>query len=205
MKKRTKGLLTAFVSALLSFAVMLTAVYVYMSADRAKKSVGSTESTVPYKQKRESKGVMFLLPDGTGCLFHLDFENESVTAVLTENADPYAGGYGGYGIDFTVELSFDTAEGIIDRAGGVNLEDEGQMLRYTGFQVTQLISQGANMDLRREIVCEVLSGFARNSVTASDLVYIIENSQTDLTVPECYGWHQDLPQMCENATVFYLT
>ena len=205
MKKRTKGLLTAFVSALLSFAVMLTAAYVYMSADRAKKSVGSTESRVPYKQKQESKGVMFLLPDGTGCLFHLDFENESVTAVLTETADPYADDLGGYGIDFTVELSFDTAEGIIDRAGGVNLEEDGQMLRFTGFQVIQLISQGAGMDLRREIVCEVLSGFAKNSITAGDLVYIIENSQTDLTVPECYGWHQDLPQMFENATVFFLT
>lgn len=206
IKGSIKSALTALLSAVLSFAVMSAVAYVYLSVDSAKKSsVGADDNTVPYTQKKENRGVMFSFYDGTRCLFYLDFQNSRITAVLAENYEQYADNYAGYHVHFTVEADLHLVEGLIDRAGGVELESGGQVLRFTGVQVTELLSVGVSMGQRREIVIGVLDGFTHTGFTATDLVYIIENSKTDLTVPDCYGWHEDLPQMFENINVFYIT
>lgn len=206
LKGGLKSALVALAAAVISFAVMSATAYIYLSVDTAKKSsVDASDDTVPYRQKKENRGVMFSFPDGTGCLFYLDFENMGITAVLTDSYDPYIGEYGGYGVDFTIEADFNLTAGLIDRAGGVELDTGEEALRFTGVQVTEMLSVGVGMERRRQIVSGVLYGFSQNGLTASDLVYIIENSKTDLAVPDCYGWHEELPQMCENINVFYIT
>lgn len=205
LKIGIKSVFAAVAAAVLSFALMSSTAYLYLKADTAKKAADSSDSSVPYKQKKENRGVMFAFPDSTGCLFHLDFNNCGITAVLTENYDPKVSDYGGYRADFTVISDLDLVQGLVDRAGGVELEFDGEKLRFTGFQITELLSVGAKTDVKRDIVKGVLESFAYNGFTASDLVYIIENSKTDLTVPDCYGWHEDLPQMCENVNIFYIT
>ena len=195
-----KGLLLAIGSAFVSFVILGGAALGYLSANAKLdgSAVDASEQSVPYEQREPNRGVLFSFPDGVECLVYLDFEYGGITAVLGYGYD------GEYPVDFTVEADFQLAEGLIDRAGGVEIDQNGERLRYTGVQVMELVSVDTSLELRREIISQVFSGFAQNGISAADFVYIIENSQTTLTVPDCYSWEEEMCSMCGRANVFYL-
>ena len=104
----------------------------------------------------------------------------------------------GYSIDYSITLDYDIIAGIIDRIGGIELESDGELLRYTGIQVVDLIYTNEPKDAARNIITAIFSAISKNGFSKSDFVYIIDNGNTDLTVPICFDWPLYIKALCRN-------
>ncbi len=176
------------------FVIFTGSAYLYFKFDKNVLHTEKAEEHIPYSSVPEGCGISVLLPDNSSVFLQLDFENSSISVILTDSAATKAAKYG-FGVDYTVNGNNTVFEGIIDRIGGIELTHENQTLRYTGIQVLDLVLTGD-----KETVIEAF--FNRCSeigLTRQDFTFIIENSTTDLTVPTCFMWPDYIKEMCANV------
>lgn len=181
-----------------SALVFFLGAYAYLDYNLNKQTAEADRKdyTVPYEQKLENAGIVFLLPDGSAVLAYLDFENDCINVINIERYDSGNDLYYGYTADFTVETDYKLIGGIIDRIGGVNIEIGGEILRYTGVQVIDLISQNSNDNIKNQIIIGIFEQISKNNFSKDDLLYIIENSNSSLTVIDCVYWLDHIGQIC---------
>ncbi len=181
-----------------SALVFFLGAYAYLdyNLNRQTAEADRKDYTVPYEQKLENAGIVFLLPDGSAVLAYLDFENDCINVINIERYDSGNDLYYGYTADFTVETDYKLIGGIIDRIGGVNIEIDGEILRYTGIQVIDLISQNSNDNIKNQIIIGIFEQISKNNFSKDDLLYIIENSNSSLTVIDCVYWLDHIGQIC---------
>lgn len=181
-----------------SALVFFLGAYAYLDYNLKRQTAEADRKdyTVPYEQKLENAGIAFLLPDGSAVLAYLNFENDCINVINIEQYDSGNDLYYGYTADFTVETDYKLIGGIIDRVGGVNIEIDGETLRYTGIQVIDLISQNSNSDIKNQIIIGVFEQISKNNFSKDDLWYIIENSNSSLTVIDCVYWLDHIGQVC---------
>lgn len=176
--------------------------YLYTSLKSDGSKADTKNESIPYYSLPYNCGIMFALPEGGGCLMYLDFENSNIQVYFT---DLYTEGrirYGDYSVDYTVELDYKTIAGIIDRVGGITMDIDGETLRFTGIQVLDIITETTESeDIKRKIVSQILLQISKNGFSKEDFVYIIENSGTDLLVPDCFYWQDYIAELCENAVI----
>lgn len=181
-----------------SALVFFLGAYAYLDYNLKRQTAEADRKdyTVPYEQKLENAGIAFLLPDGSAVLAYLNFENDCINVINIEQYDSGNDLYYGYTADFTVETDYKLIGGIIDRVGGVNIEIDGETLRYTGIQVIDLISQNSNSGIKNQIIIGVFEQISKNNFSKDDLWYIIENSNSSLTVIDCVYWLDHIGQVC---------
>ena len=181
-----------------SALVFFLGAYAYLdyNLNRQTAEADRKDYTVPYEQKLENAGIVFLLPDGSAVLAYLDFENDCINVINIERYDSGNDLYYGYTADFTVETDYKLIGGIIYRIGGVNIEIDGEILRYTGIQVIDLISQNSNDNIKNQIIIGIFEQISKNNFSKDDLLYIIENSNSSLTVIDCVYWLDHIGQIC---------
>ena len=147
-------------------------------------------------------GVLTEFPDETGCVIYFDFANSSITALFCDDVNEIGKEYKGYSVDYNLKADYPLLSGIIDRSGGINLDIKDGLLRYTGIQITDILSTiGDPTNIRSIIAKAIFKSISENGITTDDMVYIIENSETDLSVPICLSWPEYLKDMCRNSTV----
>ncbi|MDO4608342.1 MAG: hypothetical protein Q4B40_04030 [Clostridia bacterium] len=186
MKGLLKKVFIFFCCAFLFFG--LSYVYLYYNFNKESAEADQKQYNVPYEQKPENKSIAFVFADNSACLVHLDFDNMGIRLLNIEEFEGNTAVYSGYSCDYTVQVSYQLIEGIVDRVGGVNLDIDGQIRRYTGIQVVDIISHGCDEDLKKDILLEIFTGISKNNFTKDDFVYIVENSKTDLSVIDCIYW-----------------
>ncbi len=178
--------------------VFLGSSYAYLKTNLGSESKQQAEVkdyTVPYERIPDDKGIMFVAPDNSGILAYLCFTDSAIRLVNIEYYDESQSEYFGYEVDFTVKTDFELIAGIIDRVGGINLEKDGQILRYTGVQIIDMISVNYDANIKTQIISAVFTQISKNGFSKEDFVYIIENSDTNLTVPDCYYWPDRIADM----------
>lgn len=143
---------------------------------------------VPYKNLPDNVGVSFLLPDSSALLMYFDFENNNINVVNIEQYDFTNDLYYGYSANFIVQLDYYLIAEIVDRVGGVNIELNGEVLRYTGVQIIDLTSSNIKDDLKPKIITSIFNQISQNKLSTEDFLYIIENSEGDLEVVDCIYW-----------------
>ena len=157
---------------------------------------------IPYEALPDNCGVLFAFPDKSGCLFNLDFTNRKINGLIIENIEKDPVQLAGYTADYTVHSSYELIAGIIDKAGGVELEIEGEILRYTGIQIIDIISVTKDIDdIRYNVIIQVLQKISQNGFSKEDFSYIIEYGNTDLTIPICYEWDNYIKEMCGSVNI----
>ncbi len=171
--------------------------YAYLSYNFSKRSAAADqkEYDVPYERLPQNAGVAFTFDDGSAILAHLDFEDECIRLLSIDDFEGDSVSYSGYFADYTVEVSYSLVSGIIDRVGGINLNLGEESLRYTGSQVVELISKGYDSGLKREILLKIFEQISKNAFSKDDLVYIIENSKSNLSIIDCLYWLEYLKKM----------
>lgn len=198
--KKIKYILN-FISICLCVGIIFVgAGYLYLN-----RELGEVENKVPsvpyYQSAPDNKGVMFDI-SGERCLFYMDFERRQLTVIYDDNNTPLGGYLYGYTVDYEIEGDYDLLAGIIDILGGLELENEEGILRYTGVQVTDILMHTAdNENFIRDIVSEILHKVSKNGFGNEDFLYIIENSKTNLTVPDCYYWRDYISEICSNVQI----
>lgn len=200
IRKIFKTALIIFISTVVFSASAYAYLYTSLKSDDSKAD--TKEESIPYYSLPYNCGVMFALPGGGGCLMYLDFEKSSVQVYFTDSYDRERIRYGDYTVDYTVKLDYELIAGIVDRVGGITMDIDGETLRLTGIQTVDIITETPESDdIKRKIISQILLQISKNGFSKEDFVYIIENSGTDLLVPDCFYWQDYIAELCENAVI----
>lgn len=176
------------------------AAYAYLNYNFNNQTAKADQKdyTVPYKNLPDNSGIAFLLPDGNGVMAYLDFENSCINVVNIENYDRNNNMYYGYTVDYIIETDYQLIGGIVDRVGGVNVEINGETLRYTGVQIIDLISVNSDVNIKMQIIIQIFKQISKNNFSTDDFVYIIENSKSNLSIIDCIYWLDYIDEMSRN-------
>lgn len=175
--------------------------YAYLDKNLQKKAenIDKKDYTVPYEKLPDNKGIAFVLPDNCAVLAYLDFEEKSVKVLQIENFDDVGGEYFGYTCDYTVNVDYNLLSGIIDRTGGVNLNQNGETLRFTGVQVVDLLSVDNSGDIKKQLPHEIFNQISNNGFSKDDFLYLIKNADTDLKITDCIYWIDYFDKITKNV------
>lgn len=156
----------------------------YYYIDKHDIKVENEVESVPYyTQIPDSKGVLFVF--GTKTVYtYLDFENSKI--VVMYNCEKLQ--EMGYAVDFTIETNYNIIADACDYFEGINLTIEAETLRYTGNQVVELLSNNGEEDLRKNIIIAIFDKMSQQGVEAEFFNNIINQSKTNLKMPDCYFW-----------------
>ena len=76
---------------------------------------------------------------------------------------------------------------------------DGIKTRLTGIQTVKLLNN--NSQNETEILSCVLDAVSETGLSIQDLVFLIENSDTDLTGPDCFDWPERLKGLFQNSEI----
>ena len=193
---KLKGVLAAFLSVAV-FAICCIGTLL-LSQPENNKNIAAEQKTndIPYKKAPENKNVYLVIEESEALILALDFEDLRINAVFVDNYSSKQDTYLGYKCDYTVELDYPTVCNIIDRLGAIELQTDEGTMRCTGVQVQQLLLQSENpRQFKKQIILKVFEQICKKGFAKDDFLYIIENSTTNLSVVDCFHWHEYLPKM----------
>lgn len=200
LRKGYKSFLKTVSVSLLAGLIFVGAGYSYLSFSGDKKPADNEVSSVPYYSSvPENTGVMLELCNRK-TFFFLDFENTELAVIYADAAVIKNSSIYGYRIDYTVKAESKVLENIIDAVGGIDLDAENEILNYTGVQITELLDANKdNSELHRRITQNLIDRIGEYGLSNNELLYIIKNSETDLTVPDCYFWAEHIGNLCKSV------
>lgn len=194
MKNKIKKFLKSVIFTVTSCLFFVAIGYFYLQENFTQTDT-ETQSVPYYQQISDNVGILFKINDDFTFLY-LDFEREVLTVSISPDVDEEE--VYGYSVDYKLESDLDLVREIVDYVGGLELTVDDETLRYTGFQVVEILSTSKTQDLKRAIVNEIISKIAQNGVGTDFFVSLIENSKTDLSVWDCYYWKDGLKKLSLN-------
>lgn len=196
MKGKIIIILKTAMSSVLCFTMFISIGYLYLNST-AKTPAETKEEEIPYYQIPEEKGIMLDIGESR-ILFHLGFGEKILSVVYADEMDGDV--IYGYSVDYVMKTDYTALEGIVDAIGGIDLEVGGEVLNYTGTQIIELLNTTVDKSiLRRDITERVIYGISEKGMTVDDFLLLIENSETDLTVSDCYFWAEHMAELCKNV------
>lgn len=198
LKSNAKRFLKLFFIYFLCAVVFIFVGFIYIKNNQIKKVQSETPSVPYYSYTPENKGI--LLSIGTDkTLFYLNFREKVISIVFADEISDSAEELYGYTIDYFVKSDYGIVEWIVDSVDGIELEANGEVLNSTGVQVVDILSSSADDSLRYEITKKIIKKIGEKGFEKEGFLYIIENSKTNLTIPDCYFWYEFIPNLCKNA------
>lgn len=177
--------------------VLVSAGYFYLERSIKAPADTSAEKVPYYQEAPENIGVLFNIFENK-TLMYFDFTNET-TAVVFVDGLPLSDNIYGYEVTNQISANYDTLGSVVDIVGGIDLETDGQLLNFTGTQISHLLkTTRSTLDLRREIITQIFEKISSKGFSLEDMLYIIKNSETDLSVPQCYTFIDYLPKTVKN-------
>ncbi len=193
-----KTALTVFLSVGCFLGAAFACFNINISQDASK--VDKAKQNVPYKSIPVSCGVMFVLPSNSAMLCYLDFEKEHICVLDVDRYDSAIPEYYGYSVDYTVQVNYELIEGVVDRVGGVDINKNGTIMRYTGVQIIELIENEYSSNIKKQIISQIFLKISNNGFSADDFIFIIENTKSNLVFTECIFWLDYIEKMSKNVT-----
>ena len=198
-KKRFKRTLKISSAIFLSATAFFLTAFIYLkySDEKIENTADAKDFSVPYeKDLPENKGLIFIYPDNSANFLYLDFSEKRILIqdieIYSEDCD-----LGGYSVDFSFKIDYPVIAEIIDRIGGIEMKSGKDYMRFTGTQITDMLSYSTDTDaLRQKIIMASLKSVSKNGLSDDDFIYIIENTDTLLTVPDYLLWKDYLEDMC---------
>ncbi len=160
--------------------------------------VSVPKSDVPYKEVATAENMTLLvkLPDNQGFVVKLDFKERLASAmVLRENDFDLLDSYG-FSVSETLTADYSFIMHFVDILGGLDINIGGATERYTGVQICNLLAvYKEDIALKKAMLCSLFEKISKYGFSTDALSCIIEESDTTLCVPDCYGWETDLPYL----------
>lgn len=170
----------------------------YLYLRRGIKPAEAEASEIPYTfSPPEDRGLLFNLA-GNSVFVQLDFSSSRLRLIIGTGDELNPEVYG-YRADYEICGSLTVFALLTDDAGGIELENGGETVRYTGVQAAELLARTEDPEWHREITAALICAIAENGLSETTCNKIVAQSETQLTVPECCRWHEYISEMCENA------
>lgn len=184
---------------LLAGVVFFGAGYSYLTVSKEQDVTDNSVSSVPYYSVPENAGVLFETDKGKTFLY-FDFEDQNLNVIFADSLKVQNDNIYGYCVDYTVKTTEEVLAGIIDILGGIDIEFEQESLNCTGIQViTILNTQNDTENIRRSVIIKIIEKIGEIGLSSEDFLYIIENSETNLTLPDCYFWTEHMLNLCKRV------
>jgi len=200
MKKQVKTILIVISIVVLCCLIMIGSSYLYLEFSLNSAEADGSESSVPYASPLpDSTNLLFTLPDNSGYFVCLNFSDEYISIANIENVGKHQKEYYGQSISFTIDADYIFFANMIDRLGGIELYDLGETLRYTGMQILDKAKKSSNKkEFIKEIIRKFCFALTQEGMSKDDFIYLIENTKTDLTIPDCYYWPPYISKIAKN-------
>lgn len=176
-----------FTSLLLIFFVG----YGYLFLNSNSSFTDVKENKVPYYEPRP-KNANIKINDIT--MLFLDFEKEELRVLFLDENDNY-----NYDNEFYLNCDINVLADLIDLLGGVNLQINNENLSYTGNQVKEIIKEHNAEIFYRKIAFEIIRKISIKGLLQEDIFLSIKNSDTNISVKDCYDWNEYIKNMCINV------
>lgn len=158
-------------------------------------NVNQKEEKIQYKRPPQNRGIAVTFPQGSALLAYLDFEERQINLLNIEKYDSDCVVYYGYTVDYVVKANYDLLQEMVDRVGGIDIEQNGKVMRYTGTQVVDLFAYGYTGEIKSQIISQIFSKIAKNNFSKEDIIYLIENCETDISFIDCIAWFDYIKEM----------
>ncbi len=190
LKSNTKLFLKTVLISAFCLLIFTGAGYFYLKGSFV--SAQNENNSVPYyKQIPQNSGLLFET-GGDKTYFYLDFENQNI--LVTSSGESFE-----YPVDFKVNADLDFVADFVDRIEGIELDLGNKTLRYTGVQVEDLILADKDFSLKPQIINAICDKISKVGMGKEMFSEIIERCETNLTVPDFYGWLDYIRELSANV------
>lgn len=201
MKKKNLKVLKLLFICLCCGAVFTVGGYFYLKSNLTAETENNV-SQVPYSSPLPENSGILLDINSSRTFFYLDFEEEKLSVIIPQDGYIITDKLFGYPVNYHIQADYSFMADIIDFIDGIELPAENELLRYTGVQVVEMLAAAEDpAQLKREIISAVLQKISENGFERDGFLYIIENSKTNLTVPDCYYWSDHIADLCRNGGI----
>ena len=189
MKKRMKKVLKIGVFLLCFELIILGCGYLYLDSRLKKTTANEPINSIPYYTQIPENKTVLLTVCQDKILIYLNFKEELINIIFLENdAESY-----GYTVDYNLSCDYEMVGYLVDIAGGIEIDN----LRYTGVQIIEMLEYNEQgIGTKQLITQNIIEGIANRGFTKENLLYIIENSETDLGFAESFDWVDFIPKLC---------
>lgn len=200
-----KNILKGTLTFLICTVLFVGGSYAYLTNKDGKKTkqANDTKSDEPYTAATPVNcGILVRMPDKSGILFYLNFLKTGITVIPISDCNDLRNEYCGYSVDYNIYADYSLLSGLIDRIGGIEIDDSGEKGRLTGIDVTEKLSTSNDRILKYNILNSTFNKIKETGLTRSDFVYIIENcDSTELSIKDCFYWGSYLKAMANNVSI----
>lgn len=171
--------------------------YLYLDSRLQASAVSNKTESVPYYSTPENSSILFEICNDR-VLINLDFDEGILKVIYPENTAATETEIYGYRVDYTVSSNYDLVGFFVDSVGGIVLEIDDETLRYTGVQISEMLEfSNVSEDLKQEITEKIISGLANTGFTKENLLYITQNTETDLKFSTAFPWLEYISELCK--------
>lgn len=200
---KTKIFITFISVFLVCFLIFGGILYVFTRENLIGADVPKTDE--PYDGSPfipEDTTVLFSFPDGYSAVINLEFSKKFVSAVIIKgNSYKTAENYGFYPLH-TAICDYPFLMDFIDILGGIELTTDDTVNRYTGVQICNMLASfKEDMALRVKVLEAVFIKISKSGLSTEALYCIIEDTDSSLSVPTCYGWCENVSEACSSFNI----
>ena len=165
------------------------------------ENAGEEQSNVLYGNAPENSGVFIYTGEDRGVFLFLDFEKQKVNAfTYTENCETELQN-SGYELNYTIKASTDFIGNLCDRLGGVVMEKGEDKYRFSSVALVEEIEKNRTLESMEKITVAFFEKISKLGLSSNDFKFIMNNTETNLNYPTCYGWIEVLPELFKNYTI----
>ena len=148
------------------------------------------------------EGVPYVnTPENSGVFIFLDFEKKKVNAfTYTENCEKELQN-SGYEVNYTIKASTEFIGDMCDRLGGIVMEKGEDKYRFSSVVLIEEIERNKTLESMEKITVAFFEKISKLGLSSNDFKFIMNNTETNLNYPICYGWTEYVQTMFQNYTI----
>ncbi len=167
---------------------VFSAGYLYLDNRINGVSVYNETEKVPYFAVLPENTTLRFKICGDSILVHLGFDENNIKIIFAETDNTY-----GYTVDYNLNCDYKIIGYLVDAVGGIELGSE----RFTGVQIIELFEfSNPSKEIKKEITEKIVKGVGDRGFSKEDMLYIIENADTNLKFASAYLWVDFISELC---------
>lgn len=166
--------------------------------DDPSNTVDEPISNIDYYDP-ENCSILCLYEDGSGSLIYLDFENTQCEIRIYNDHAEEQGEKSKYNVNYRMNITADFLCRLCDRIGGIQLNEGSGERRYFSTGLRKKLEEKTDSKGRSEICSAFFEKFAKIGLSSDDFMFIIEETESDLSFPVCYRWISHFKEMASNC------
>ena len=192
----------SFFAAILGFCTFLGILLIPAEIAPPKQSVHENIEGIGYTKYPPSRGLLFLGEDGSGIFIFLDFSSISTYLyVFPEKAEentallPYV-------TDGVFNVKSDFLARFCDRLGGIEMTDEtGEKSLYFSSSIMAFCEEDLTYNKILQLCLSFFEKISKTGLSSEDFMFIIEETQSDISFSVCYDWIPHIKEMFCNVII----